>query len=241
MRIKRLIRILIRKLGVDLIKFDKYSNAENLVLTTLNKFNIDLIIDIGANTGQFANNIRAIGFKKRIISFEPLTKEHSDLSKRASSDNEWIVAPKMAIGEYDGIVEINIAANSGSSSILNMTTSHLNAAPESKYINKENVEIKKLDTIAPLYFDGFKNPLLKIDAQGYESKILDGAEEVISKFKGLICELSLTSLYDGSESWVVMTERIEKLGFTLWSIEPGFTDPHTGRMLQVDATFFRLN
>ncbi len=82
---------------------------------------------------------------------------------------------------------------------------------------------------------------MKIDTQGYEWNVLDGAEETLSKLKGLHCELSLVQLYEGQRLWLELLGRLEKEGFTLWNLQPGFTDTTSGRTLQVDATFFRVN
>lgn len=103
--------------------------------------------------------------------------------------------PRCAIGAYDGEVEINIAGNSVSSSILPMMESHASAAAGSVYIATEKVPIFRLDTIATPYLGKAHKPFLKIDTQGYEWQVLDGASTILPQMSGVLCELSLVPLY----------------------------------------------
>ena len=96
-----------------------------------------------------------------------------------------------------------------------------------------------LDTVAPEYLSVASNPFLKIDTQGFEWQVLDGASETLAHVKGVLCELSLVPLYEGQKLWMDLIQRLEREGFTLWSIQKGFTDPRDGRTLQVNAIFFR--
>ena len=93
-----------------------------------------------------------------------------------------------------------------------------------------------------LHISGKENILLKIDTQGFEWQVLDGAEETLSKCQGVLCELSLVPLYEGQRLWLEVIERLNSMGFTLWGVQSGgFTDDQNGRTLQIDAIFFRLS
>ena len=85
----------------------------------------------------FGSSIRALGFEGSIISFEPLPDAHILLQKAAASDALWTVAERMAIGDSEGDVTINVSKNSVSSSFLEMENLHLDTNPESKFIKKE--------------------------------------------------------------------------------------------------------
>ena len=122
-----------------------------------------------------------------------------------------------------------------------MLEAHTKAALGSAYVNKEKVRISRLDSIVPNYTGGKENILLKIDTQGFEWQVLDGAEETLSKCQGVLCELSLVPLYEGQRLWLEVIERLNSMGFTLWTIQSGFIDSQNGRTLQVDAMFFRLS
>jgi FkbM family methyltransferase len=236
----KIIKSLIHALGFDFYLLPPSSNPAFQLLKALDRFEVDVVLDVGANLGQFAAELRSVGYRGELVSFEPLSAEHHALSKAASRDSKWHVHERGAIGDHDGEIKINIAGNSFSSSVLPMLESHSSAAEGSAYVGAEMVPIFKLDTVAPGYLEKSRCPFLKIDTQGFESQVLDGACEILPGMRGVLCELSLVPLYEGQQLWMDMIRRLEGEGFTLWSIQKGFADPRDGRTLQVDATFFRL-
>ena len=151
----------------------------------------------------------------------------------------WEAYPRCALGDHNGEVEINIAGNSESSSMLPMLESHRSAAPESAYVGKQIVPIKTLDAVAGQYLKDARAPFLKIDTQGYEWQVLDGARDTLPHLKGILVELSLLPLYDGQHLWREVIDRLEAEGFTLWAFKPEFSDQSQGRTLQVDGVFYR--
>jgi FkbM family methyltransferase len=161
------------------------------------------------------------------------------LLRASESDARWEIAPRAAIGDHEGEVEMHIAGNSVSSSALGMLDSHAKAAPDSAYVGNERVRLAPLDTMARAYLQPETVSFLKIDTQGYEDRVLDGASELLGTICGLQLELSFVPLYEGQQLFDGLVERLRGLGFSIWAIWPGFYDPDTGRMLQVDATFFR--
>lgn len=204
----------------------------------LNHFNIKTILDVGANTGQFAYYTRKFGYRNTIISFEPLSSAFAILKEFSKNDPAWHIE-NCAIGDFNGEIEINIASNSQSSSILDMMPVHLKSAPYSAYCGKEQVKINKLDSIITNYSDNPGDIFLKIDTEGFETKVLEGAEQLLKSIKGIQIELSLVELFRGETLITEMLNLIEKKGFTIYSIEPGFYNKNTGQLLQVDGIFFR--
>lgn len=208
------------------------------LVSSLQKFGIDLVLDVGANTGQFASEIRRCGYAGRIVSFEPLSLAHGRLLQSCAGDPLWYAYPRCALGDHEGEVEINIAGNSESSSILPMLESHRSAAPYSAYQGKEMVAIKTLDAVAWQYLKDARAVFLKIDTQGFEWQVLDGARDTLPHIKGILVELSLIPLYEGQHLWRNVIDRLEAAGFTLWGFKPVFSDPVSGQTLQVDGVFF---
>jgi FkbM family methyltransferase len=199
---------------------------------------IQILLDVGGNTGQFAYYTRNAGYRNQIISFEPLSSAYSLLVAFAKNDPKWQTV-NAAIGDMDGEIEINVSANLQSSSILDMMPDHVKSAPESAYTGKEKVKIHKLDTIIDQYSDNLDKTFLKIDTQGFEKNVLEGAERCLQSIKGLQLELSMVELYKGETLFNEMLNYIIKKGFTVYSLEPGFYDKKTGQLLQVDAIFYR--
>lgn len=151
----------------------------------------------------------------------------------------WEAGPRVAVGAEDGEVDIHVAGNSVSSSVLQMLNAHSAAAPGSGYVGIERVPMRRLDTIGFEFVRPDSVVFLKIDTQGYEREVLRGASELIRASVGCQLELSLVPLYESQALYAEMLNELQGLGFDLWSIVPAFVDPKSGRLLQVDATFFR--
>ena len=201
---------------------------------------VTLLFDIGANSGQFAKEIRKQGYKKRIVSFEPLSTAYQVLLENSQSDSSWEIAPRTAIGSELKNAEINVSNNSYSSSILKMLPAHVKSAPDSRYISREKITVVTLDTEFIKYMR--KNDLIgiKIDTQGYEKEVLAGAVKVLLQTKVIQLELSLIPLYSGSEMYDYFFDFFSKNGFKLWSISPEFSNPETGQLLQFNAVFVKM-
>lgn len=121
-----------------------------------------------------------------------------------------------------------------------MLESHASAAPNSAYIGSERVPIVRLDSVAARCLTPESNLFVKIDTQGFEWQVLDGAPETLSKAQGVLCELSLIPLYDGQMMWRDIVN-YDANGFGIWALQQGFTNPSTGQCLQMDPIFLQNN
>lgn len=237
--LERQLRRTANRFGIDVHRHHPETFESSRLSAMLTTHGVDLIFDVGANTGQFAQSMRQAGYAGRLVSFEPLSTAHARLLQVSQNDSRWDIAPRAAIGDRDGETEIHIAGNSVSSSVLGMLDSHANAAPGSAYVGSELVPLSRLDTVACDYLASSTASFLKIDTQGYEGPVLDGAANLLGHVSGLQLELSFVPLYEDQELFDALLERLRALGFSIWAIYPGFHDPRSGRMLQVDAVFFR--
>lgn len=199
---------------------------------------VNLVLDVGANIGQYAKSLREQGYKGRMISFEPLEAEFTELQEQTEADAEW-TCKNLALGAYDGVCEIHVAGNSYSSSILPMLERHLENAPESEYIGKQTVPIARLDTLRPEILQEDDRVYLKIDVQGFESEVLKGATKFLKNVVCIEMELSVVPLYKDQELFLSMIKYLQRVGFDLVWIERGFSDQTTGEVLQFDGIFIR--
>lgn len=237
---KSLLKRLIRRCGFDLRRFSPEASDEARLVKMLRTHDVGLIFDVGANKGQFGTQLRDAGYSGRIVSFEPLSSARETLVAVSGRDPLWEVASQAAIGSEDReAVEINVAANSESSSILKMLRSHATAAPESIYVDSESVPLRRLDALGQSYLRPDSNLFIKIDTQGYEDQVLLGAPDLLSRSVGIQMELSTVPLYEGQRLYDEMLRDLRSLGFELWGLSPTFVDPASGRLLQFDGTFFR--
>ncbi|MGI9220529.1 MAG: FkbM family methyltransferase [Woeseiaceae bacterium] len=239
-KLEKFVRDTANSLGLDITRYRPERTEVGRLTSMLNHHEVNCVLDIGANSGQFATALRKTGYKRRIISFEPLSAAYAALIQASSPDVLWDVAPRVAVGDSAGEIDIHIAGNSVSSSLLKMLDSHVAAAPTSAYIGTERTDVRTLDDLAAQLVAADARSFLKIDTQGYEAQVLNGASETLNKVLGVQLELSLVPLYEQQVMYDELVERIRALGFEIWAIWPALFDPGTGRMVQADATFFRV-
>jgi FkbM family methyltransferase len=201
-------------------------------------YKINLLFDVGANTGGYGQIMRKFGFQGRIVSFEPLCSAFKKLKEKVSKDSLWQVE-NFALGNREGKSKINVSKNSVSSSILEMLQLVTNVAPDAGCIGSEEIKIYRFDDVFHRYYRAGDSVFLKIDTQGYEKKILKGAVKSLKNIAGLQVETSLVPLYQGETLMHDLVRFIKKLGYTMMSIEPGFHNPATGQLLQADLIFFK--
>ncbi len=230
-------RSLLRGATLDVTRYTAATHPLARRMRLLADHGIDLVFDVGANTGQYALQLRDLGYRGWIVSYEPLAAAYAELSAHVERDGRWRAVPA-GLGPVAGPAELHVAANSQSSSLLPMLDLHREAAPESAFVGTETITLQTLEMALDTFGD-LGRPFVKIDAQGYEKPIVDSAGEAIDRVVGLQLEMSLAPLYAGEAVMTEMIGDLAKRGFQLMSLEPGYADPRTGRLLQVDGVFFR--
>ena len=204
----------------------------------INNLKIDLVLDVGANEGQWANEVLRNGYLESLISFEPVKKVFLKLESNANSYKNWKVV-NTAIGKVDSINSINVAGNNAlSSSFFEMEDIHLKAAPDSKYIEVEKV---KLSRLAP-WLKNENNIYLKIDTQGFEMEILQSVpEKSWHRILGIEVETSLVKVY--SQPYLIedIIKYLRRKDFKPYRLENGMSTKPFGQLLQVDIIFVKKN
>ena len=133
-----------------------------------------------------------------------------------------------ALGDKNEKSIIHIANNSLSSSIREMLPTHEKSAPEAVYISEEEIEIKMLDNIYNDLNIKNKNILLKIDTQGFEKNVLEGAKDSLKDISTIQLEMSLTPLYKGETLFIDMIKYLQDMDYQLVHLEHVFSDKKTG-------------
>lgn len=234
-RIFHFLQWLVRLRGLDL---QPHSGPPRAIGDFLARRDIDLVLDVGASTGNYGWTIRAGGYEGRICSFEPLRAAFARLEKLTAEDPEWSCL-RLALGAEPGEAEINVAGNSDSSSLLEMGERHVRSDPNSVYVGRESIELTTLDEVWDRVVHDDEQIFLKLDVQGYELEALRGAERSLPRIAGVQAELSLVPLYEGAPSWTEVIGYLQERGFQPERLEPAFEDAETGQILQVDAVFMR--
>ena len=232
--IQKIIKMLFKSFGLRIRHY-----SEPGYIKIIKKLGITVVLDVGANVGEFALSLREHDYKGKIVSFEPVKAAHKRLFINSSLDSLWTVHSRVALGSEIGTAKINVAGNNAlSSSILEMGLAHKESSPESIYVGKEDVPIITIDSIFERYVGNNDTVLLKMDVQGYEDFVLIGAKSSIKKIAAIKLELSLTSLYEGDKLYDFYFSKLESLGYVIFDLEPGHRH-HNGRLLQFDSTHIK--
>lgn len=229
-----LVRTALHRVGLDLV----HDPFRYRFMHALTQRGVTAVLDVGANVGQFGDELRHAGYRGRIVSAEPLQSAYARLAEHVRTDAAWH-AERAAVSREPGTLTMNVSANSVSSSALPILDRHASAAPASGYVGSEEVPATTVDDLVSRHRIDPGAALLKVDVQGYEMAVFEGAAATLSQFAMVRTELSLVSLYEGQALLPEVVEHLGRHGLELWSVEPGFTEAATRRMLQLDGVFVR--
>ncbi|MBU1802397.1 MAG: FkbM family methyltransferase [Actinobacteria bacterium] len=200
---------------------------------SIEAFSVSGVLDVGANEGQFASQLRSSGFCGAIHSFEPQEKAFRRLRERAAKDARW-TSSRLGLGSKPMVGDLSIAGNSYSSSMLPMLPEHVAAAPRSGPIGTEKITLSTVKVeLEKLNWDP-EATMLKVDTQGFEGEILGGAGDLVGKFPLIQVEVSYRSLYAGAPTASDLLDELADKSYEMYSIEPGISSPSSGRLLQAD-------
>jgi len=229
---KEPVRAALGRLGLDVVPLRRQETDTLGSLLTDDR--LGTLYDVGANQGQYAVRARLLGYRGDIVSFEPGAEAFRLLNRRAAVDPRWRTH-HMALGRAPGQQQLQVSQNSVSSSLLQVNTTHIAAAPSSQVRGVESVQVARLDDVTSPS-DG---PCwLKVDTQGYEMEVLAGADETLARARVLQLELSLTELYDGQAAFLDVLLFVKARGFQVFDLLPGFR-AESGQLLQCDVIAVR--
>jgi FkbM family methyltransferase len=224
-----------RRAGLELRRYNATNALDAMRTVQLARREVDLVLDGGANAGQWAAGVRVGGYIGPLVSFEPLRDAHARLVARAARDPRW-EARRLALDDHDGEAELHVAGNSWSSSLLDMADRHLETAPESAYVATETVAVARLDGVV---LPDAGRIALKLDVQGAELRALRGAEGLLDRVVLVELELSLRELYVGGPLWPEIQDWLGERGYRLAGVEQSLVDHASGELLQANALFAR--
>ncbi|NIP53052.1 MAG: FkbM family methyltransferase [Phycisphaerae bacterium] len=201
--------------------------------------NIKTILDVGANTGQFASQFHRLFPDAKIYSFEPIEHCYKELLRRMGHTPKFR-AFNFALGEKNGQTQIYLNDYTPSSSLLLMQDLHKRAFPFTGHVTTQDIEIRRLDDISE-ELDIVEKILVKIDVQGTEDKVIIGGERLLSRASVLIVETSFQTLYKGQILFHGIYEMLGQRGFLYAGSEHTIRNPNDGSILQCDSVFCRVD
>jgi FkbM family methyltransferase len=213
-------------LPVILQKLNPHWHQLSYIKRVLRMLEVDCVVDVGANAGQYALELRALGYRGLIFSFEPDPRAYEKLERKAERDGRWFVF-NMALGPAPGERELNLMEHSEFNSFRMPTTAESDIAARSNtVVGRQLVQVETLSRVLlPLSSKhGFSRTFLKMDTQGFDWEVFEGAADALDLIIGLQSEIAVSRLYEGEPSWLEMIARYEAAGFellNLFSVSPG--------------------
>jgi len=196
----------------------------------------DMVVDIGANKGQFALFVRDRFPHARIVSFEPMRKAASRYARLFLGDTRTMLHPA-AIGPDEGVANMYISARDDSSSLLPIDALQTELFPGTQEIGREEVRVAPLSAFLTAE-DIPADALLKLDVQGFELRALEGCDGLLSRFAWIYVESSFVRLYEGQALADDVIAFLQARGFALSGIY-NLAQDDKGRPIQADFTFTR--
>lgn len=182
----------------------------------LSAFAVDCLFDVGANRGQYAQMARKdAGYRGLILSFEPNPEVFAELARRAAGDRNWHVF-NMALSDFDGAAQFNIMAADQFSS-LKMPSGEQDEIFTTRNLVTRTVDMqcRRLETLMPelVAAHGFSRPFLKMDTQGHDLSVCEGAGDALSAMLGVQTELGVRPIYEGGTGYRAMIDWLEARDF----------------------------
>lgn len=221
---KQYLRKLAEQLGYVIVpawQIDSFPGERHLA-RLLKVLGVDLVVDVGANAGQYHDMLRRIGYDGPIVSFEPNPELASALKARARTDKNWTVDQR-ALGASAGTAEFHIMADSEFSSF------HAPRHDQVALFRGQNavsqnlpVTMTTMDAVLPDLVQRFgaKRVYLKLDTQGHDLEVLKGGPESLPLVAALQTEASVRPIYEGAPIYQEIIGYLTERGFVMSGIFP---------------------
>jgi FkbM family methyltransferase len=200
---------------------------------------VDCVFDVGANTGQYHRFIRdMIGFDGPVISYEPVPDLAADLIGEASREDDWHMNP-VALDRTAGEAAFHIARDTQFSSLRRPGRVGNEIFSDGR-MKGETVMVRTA-TLADelkLWRDrlGFQRPYLKLDTQGHDLAVAEGAGAALADFVAIQSEVSVVPIYDGAPGIAAALEFFKGRGFAPCAFVPN-NEGHFPRLIETDIIF----
>jgi len=198
---------------------------------------IDLLLDVGANCGQFATEIRSF-YKGEILSFEPVSTAFDQLEEKAAGDARWKCF-RLALGSKAETGFIRVAQGTNLSSFLEPTPFCQRFGDEARTVREEQVVIRRLDEFLDEAFSDLEHRriFLKVDTQGFDMEVIKGLGKHVRDISALQLEVSVLPIYEEMPHWTESIALCERAGFSISGMFPVMMD--CLRVIEFDCVMVR--
>ena len=237
---KRVAQHAARRFGLHVYRAPLPNTLPNRLRYVLGRLDINCVIDVGAHYGEYGQSLRELGYRGRIVSFEPIGASYERLRSAAASDPSWR-QHHCALGAEESELEINVFAASDLSSFLPTSYKGERFGEGLGLERRERVRVRPLSAVFGECVEGLANPrvLLKLDTQGYDFAVLEGARPVLSFIAALQSEVAVRPLYEGMTLLPEAVSRYQAMGFEVAGMYPVSLETDNLRVIEFDCLMVR--
>ncbi len=193
----------------------------------------ECMVDVGANVGTWSEAALELVAPKRLYAIEPVSEAFSQLQTRVGN-RPGVTLINCAVGAERGTAPFHIMSASEFNSLLPLKEDVRQHFADIEARDEIVVEVMPLDD---LLHDVAEISVLKIDVQGSESAVLDGAGETLKRTGALILEVNFVSNYEGDTLFTGIHQRMtSEFGFELYSLIPAYYN-EDGKLIWADAVY----
>ena len=228
-----------RSLGYDIVPLREMKERDFAIHLgeLLRSLEIDCVLDVGANVGQYHDFLRnKVLYEGTIVSFEPVSHHGAALRERAQADPDWHIEA-YALGAREGSLSINVMVSDQFSSFLEPDNSRVKDYDGLNVPSRtETVAVKTVDGVLPELRKrlGFRRPYLKLDTQGFDIEVLEGARQSLPGMLALQSEASVIGIYKGMPGYMDTIRYLGDCGFDITGFYPVSRD-RSLRLIEFDC------
>jgi FkbM family methyltransferase len=224
-----------QRLGIAISRCPPPGSFERHLRDCLLQMDINVVLDVGAYIGNYARELREVGYRGQIISFEPVQASYEQLRAAMHNDSLWFGEP-FGLSDEDREARINTHSCGKFNSLLTLRQDAERAySLDPARRSQAPIKLRRLDGVLPQLVEGIRSPriFMKIDTQGHDVSVFKGASAVLGMIVGLQSELPAVEIYDGMFSMSAMLSYYAGCGF----VPIGFYPVNTFHNLRISPEF----
>jgi FkbM family methyltransferase len=198
--------------------------------------NVTTIYDIGANIGTWTQLAKAVLPRAAVEAFEPLP-QHCDAFVARCGDLPAATLHRIALGAENGSATMRVTSSSDASSMLPLARAgrdHFRLAEvEQTTVGMRRLDDYVMDANLPM------PDLIKLDVQGFELQVIEGAASTIDHAQALIVEVAFVEVYAGQCSFADVCSTLAAKGFGVHAFSA--STPLGRPLVQADVLFRRTD
>ena len=238
------VKELLRTVGLDIGRYRSRRSLDGFLEVVLTAYDINVVIDVGANIGQYARKVRKLGFVGEIVSFEPIPSTYSLLVEMMGKDMQWRGFNK-ALGREPGVVQmVYEPGQTDMASLYSPSKSVPEILQRWEAAKKEEVTVQ-METLDTLFSEcvariSKPNVFLKCDTQGHDLDVLQGGLCSLPHISVVQIEVPVVHLYDNLRSFGEIMNAIREMDFLPCAFYPVTTIGREGiTVLEFDCLAVR--